>query len=87
MFYKKRIEKLEAKLELLTKELAENEAIGGEGPWYFGYTPNNNRFIGDWVKSNKIGVARNASKIADLLEYLGVQYTTEEVRLKKKKKK
>ena len=65
MLYKKRIEELERKLEMLTRKLENNEAIGEVMSHHIGYTGNNNRFLGGKVKDNR-------AMISDLFEYLDV---------------
>ncbi len=77
MFYKKRIEQLEIKLERLTRELERNEAIGSYGPYVFGYAHDSNKNISRRVKGNN-------RTIRDVLEYLDVEYVFEKERLVKR---
>ncbi len=74
MFYKKRIEELERKLDMLTRKLEINEAIGTVKSHSIGYTENNNRFLGEKVDSLRYQVRDNNRMIEDLFEHLDVYY-------------
>lgn len=80
MFYKKRIEELERRLDMLYRKLENSEAIGTVMHHSIGWTENNNRYLGEKANTNR-------DMVYDLIAYLGVMYTTKEARLVKIKKK
>jgi len=84
MFYKKRIEVVEDKLDRLIKELELNEAIGAASSlcYSFDYISTSNKELGWQIRDNK-------SILGDLFVYLDVEYVAQPKTrwLVKKKKK
>jgi hypothetical protein len=82
MFYKKRIEELEERVNSLIKELEKEEATGE----YYGNIGHWHRYKGDNNKWLTKKTGYNARDIHCLFEYLGVEYVTETMRLVKREK-
>ncbi len=74
MFYKKRIEELEATIDVLSRRLVTSEVIAKDWRSSYFSSDSANWLLRSGISRNERVLTHNASRYKALLDYLGIEY-------------